>query len=454
MRSPRRTPLDAWAAAKLGLAAPRDLNRERLDAYRLQRLKDLAAHLRERSPYYRGRLAGIPAAAIQAPEDLQRLPLTPAEDLRQDPLSFLCASRDAIARVVTLRTSGTTGPAKRLYFDDSDLAATVDFFHWGMATLTAPGQRVLILLPGGAPGGVTDLLRQALDRLGAAGEELEAPPTPARILAALRRRQPACLVGSPVQVLGLARSSQAGRIPWGTIHSVLLTTDYVPRAVVEVIRRTWGADVFQHYGMTEMGYGGGVECEAFSGYHLREADLWFEIVDPLTGRTIDDDREGEVVFTTLTRRAMPLLRYRTGDLARWVHGPCPCGSSLRRLGRVRGRLGAAVPLGPTLRLSLADLDEAIFPVEGVVDFQAAVHRRPDGDHLRLTLYVPEVPARDTLPEATAALRRVPVLAAALEAGMVTLDPVCVDAAAGAQPARAKRHIRDCRERRVAHAPIG
>jgi hypothetical protein len=57
----------------------------------------------------------------------------------------------------------------------------------------------------------------------------------------------------------------------------------VPRAIVAAIQEAWGCRVFQHYGMTEMGFGGGVECAAHAGYHLREADLLFEIVDPVTG---------------------------------------------------------------------------------------------------------------------------------------------------------------------------
>lgn len=448
-----RTPLDTWTAVKLGVA-PRDLTPEALARHQAAALPALVAYLQNRSPYYRSRLAGVDPAALQDPAHLERLPLTPADDLRRDPLAFLCVSQRAVARVVTLETSGTTGPPKRVFFTAEDLEGTMDFFRCGMATFTAPGDRVLVLLPGAAPWSVGDLLQQALARMGVEAAVMEPPVTTPRVAERIRRQRPAVLVGRPVQVLALARAAAPDRVPPGILRAVLLTTDCLPRAVVEVVRRTWGAEVYDHYGMTEMGYGGGVECDAHAGYHLREPDLWFEIVHPATGRPVQGPEAGEVVVTTLTRRGMPLLRYRTGDLAQWMEGPCPCGSPLRRLGRVLGRLEGTVPLGGAHRLSMADLDEALFPVEGVIDFTAAIQRRPDGDHLRLALCAREIPARKTLAQAAAAVRRIPAVAAARKSGHLILDPLLWHCAPEANAAAAKRRIHDHRERSDPHAPSG
>jgi phenylacetate-coenzyme A ligase PaaK-like adenylate-forming protein len=130
--------------------------------------------------------------------------------------------------------------------------------------------------------------------------------------------------------------------------------------------------------MTEMGLGGGVECEALDGYHLREGDLYFEVVDHETGEACPDGAVGEVVFTTLTRRGMPLIRYRTGDIARIIPQPCPCGSSLRRMERVRGRWDGAVRLGPECTLTLSDMDEALFRLTGLLDYRVTVSKGRDG----------------------------------------------------------------------------
>jgi phenylacetate-coenzyme A ligase PaaK-like adenylate-forming protein len=134
--------------------------------------------------------------------------------------------------------------------------------------------------------------------------------------------------------------------------------------------------------MTEMGLGGGVECEARRGYHLREADLLFEIIDPSTGERVPNGEYGEVVFTTLTRRGLPLIRYRTGDVSRFIPGTCPCGTHLKTLERITHRLGGRTRID-THYMSMADLDEALFAIDGVLNFTATMTH----DHGRDCLHV-------------------------------------------------------------------
>lgn len=157
----------------------------------------------------------------------------------------------------------------------------------------------------------------------------------------------------------------------------LLSTDYVSAAIVSELRRIWQCEVFEHYGMTEMGLGGGLECQAHQGYHLRENDLYFEVIDPVSARPLPDGEYGEVVFTTLTRQGMPLIRYRTGDISRFIPEPCPCGGSLRRLARVQNRLNSRVVLGEHQAITMAELDEVLLALPAVADFTAeVVYDRP------------------------------------------------------------------------------
>lgn len=156
------------------------------------------------------------------------------------------------------------------------------------------------------------------------------------------------------------------------VHSVLLSTDYVPRAIRSAVKAAWRCRVYTHYGMTETGLGGGVDCAARRGYHLREADLYYEIIDPATGDRLPEGQTGEVVVTTLTRAGMPLIRYRTGDLSRMLAVDCPCGTMLRCMEHVRGKIHQSVLLRNGCRLSLPDLDEALFALEGLLDYRAAV----------------------------------------------------------------------------------
>jgi phenylacetate-CoA ligase len=337
MRPLRKTPLEGWIRRRIGLQPGAAFTRQALLRHQLAAIRESLTHAAASSPFYRRRFAGRPGFPPQDLQGFTALPLTTA-DLAADPLDFLAVSQSAVARVVTLRSSGTSAPPKRLFFSPADLQRTVDFFHHGMSTLVAPGQRVLILMPGEQPGSVGRLLVEGLGRLGAAGMVHGPVHDPGAAVAAVLTHRPDCLVGIPVQVLAMARHPRGAGIPRGLLRSVLLSTDYVPEAIVGVLERTWGCRVFQHYGMTEMGYGGAVACEARDGYHLREADLFVEVVDPETGRGVQDGVSGEVVFTTLAVSAMPLIRYRTGDTARFCRSLAPAAAP-PPVGQDRGASG-------------------------------------------------------------------------------------------------------------------
>jgi phenylacetate-coenzyme A ligase PaaK-like adenylate-forming protein len=369
-----KTPLERWMMKKItgGLKDGESLTAEMIKEYQLDKIRETINLAGSQSPFYRRLLKGISGGDIASLEDLVRLPLTSADDIRENPLQMLCVSQDEISRVVTLQSSGTGGEPKRIYFTREEQEQIVDFFHYGMASLTGPGDRVLILLPGHLPGSVGDLLRIGLERLGAVPVSHGPVADPKETLEVLQQERIDSLVGIPEQVLSLAR--QRDRPTYLKLKSILLTTDYVPDAIVEILRRTWDCPVFSHYGMTEMGLGGAVECGALAGYHLREADLYFEIIDPVSGMPVPEGHYGEIVFTTLTRRGMPLIRYRTGDVSRFMAGSCPCGTVLKRLEKVRGRLGGGIRLSGDTFITMADLDEAIFPLPGVLNFGAAVEK--------------------------------------------------------------------------------
>ncbi len=373
------TPLEAWIREKIrigGESAEKTFV-EALKGYQLQRINGIIDYARRNIPFYRHHLATISTTPLTDLSHISRFPFTTASDLIENPLRFLAVSQDDIARIVTLRTSGSTGEAKRLFFTEEDLELTVDFFHHGMSTLVQRGRKVVILLPGERPDSVGDLLRKGLQRMDIPVLVYGPVADPDHAAEAISSFGAHCLVGIPTQVLAVARSRAGAAIGKGAIESVLLSTDYVSLAITETLEKVWGCRVFGHYGMTEMGLGGGVECDALNGYHLREADLYFEIIDPETGEPCPDGTMGEVVFTTLTRRGMPLIRYRTGDIARMMTEPCPCGSVLRRMGRVRGRWNGALRLGPDRILTLPDMDDALFRLPGLLDYRVSLSQGRD-----------------------------------------------------------------------------
>ena len=339
-------PLDLWLARQCGARSSGELP----GRLAIAQTALLRSTLRQavRGAFYAARLREC-KLDITSVGDLERLPFTTAEDLRNWG-DFLCISQGDVQRMVTLHTSGTTGQPKRLAFTDADLARTRDFFAVGMSQLVGAGQRLAVLLPGAErPDGVADLLRQAL---GAAGVDVLAPPPevhatpspdadpcaePGKALAQwLEQAKPHCLVAAPAQ-LALLLKHFPHRGPEG-LAGILTSAEPLDDALGLALRRAWQCEILDHYGLTETAYGCAVECPAHQGFHVRELDVLIEIVDISGRKILAPGEEGEVVITTLQRQAMPLVRYRTGDVACLLPAPCACGSPLRRLGPVRGRI--------------------------------------------------------------------------------------------------------------------
>jgi phenylacetate-CoA ligase len=409
--------LDSWMAARMGLAAP--LTRQAIAAWQLERLNETIAHAGAASPFYRAR-RDWPHSPLARIDDLARLPFTTAADLLANDPPLLALSQSAIARVVTLETSGTSGSPKRLHFTPDDLESTVDFFHHGMALFARPGDRVAIAFPGRHPGGVAAGLSVSLRRLGAT--PLTAPSLDPLALAAwLRDERPDVVAGPPVPLLAATRfAAHDGGAPLRA-RAVLLSSDHIAESVARGLAAAWGADVYRHWGMTETGYGGAVDCAFHCGCHLREDELLVELVDPACGAPAPAGALGEIVISTLRRRGTPLLRYRTGDLARLIESPCPCGSTLRRLYGFAGRVGAAAPLPSGGALTLPRLDEALFAIDAISDFTATVEL---GAPMKLSLSIAApAPLRvaATLDVVNLRLAEDPVIGEALRAGALRLD---------------------------------
>ncbi len=321
-----RPTLDNWLSAKL----EEPFTRPALEEYQLYMLNAVLAHARENSKFYSERL---PHGSLSSIRDIVRLPFTRPEELYADPYAFLCVSPREVERIITVATSGSSGSGKRVFFTADDIELCADFFHHGMRLMVDEGDRLGILFPASAPGSVGELLARGLGRGGTAAVQLfPYINDPAALAGAITRVGINTLAGFPSVIQALAESFPA--LP---IRAVLLSADFVSPACRAAIKSAWNAEVFEHYGMTEMGLGCAMSCEHQRGYHIRENDIFIEIIDPATGLPVPDGEPGEVVFTTLTRRAMPLIRYRTGDFSRFIPGPCPCGTALRTLAHVEDR---------------------------------------------------------------------------------------------------------------------
>ncbi len=314
------TSLDRWILEKHGL----DTNdREAVSSYQMGKIQGLIFYASKYSPFYRRLYAQY--VIPRSMQEFLMFPRMEERDLIRHQNELLCVSPKEIQRIVTLHTSGTTDTPKRVFFTREDIDLTLDFFHHGMKTMCGTGDRALILFPAKTPDSVGVLLKTALEQLG-----LHVVTSTVEEAASLFLVHDFDLVCGPASwVEKAALKTKAHHV-----RSVLTSSEKLEETMRLNIECAWGAHVFDHYGMTETGLGGAVECEAHQGMHIRENDLYFETVDE-HGDALPDGVEGELLVTTLTRRGMPFIRYRTGDRAALTHERCPCGSHIPRISRVR-----------------------------------------------------------------------------------------------------------------------
>jgi phenylacetate-coenzyme A ligase PaaK-like adenylate-forming protein len=302
---------------------------------------------------------------------LAGLPFTTESELAESPESFLACGQSEIESVITIPTSGSSGPPKRIFSTLSDLEETAAFFRYGMLHLVSESDRVALLMSSLRPGTVGDLLTRGLKSWGIPVKVMGPAPAPLSRdwLFELESFSPTCLVGLPSQLFLLSRRLP----PPGPVKTVLLSGEASPVSLKKAIAASWKVAVFDHYGQTETGLAGAVDCPRILGPHLREAELMAEIAGP-KGEIVPDGETGELILTTLTRRAMPLVRYKTGDLGRLLKDKCPCGSAMARLivlGRVKDELETA--RGP---LTLSEMGEALYALPSLAGFKAALSPGP------------------------------------------------------------------------------
>ena len=375
----QRTRLEALMRQQENMAL---MSRADIEAMQLRKLNALLQRERDRQGFYRG----LPAS-VRSLEELAALPFTTAADLTEHGNTMLLTSQSAVERVITERTSGTTGAAKRLFYTAGDLERTVQLFEAGLGELIFPGSVTMICFPFSGPQGLGELIAEAIERLGAAPLRVGVGRSYAELSELLERDRPDTFVGMPADLLRLLRV--CGR---GSLRRALVSGDACPDAVMRGIEDLLGSKLFPHYGSREMALGGAVTCPAHAGMHLRENHVIAEIVAP-DGTPLPPGAWGELVITTIGMEAQPLIRYRTGDLTRILPGVCPCGSELRRLDAV-SRLDAAAFL---------DLENAVFSLPWVADYRAV--RKADGLHLEV-LTCGEAPS--ALPDLAAAWSLRPV----------------------------------------------
>lgn len=321
------------------------LDRASLEAYQLGQLREHLAHAHERSPHYRAAFAraGVSPGDVRSLEDLTRFPFVTKTILRDSQLAApLLGDVAAVPErevVYVSASSGSTGvptlsPFTARDFDEfQDVEARL-FWAAGMR----PDDRYLHALNFTLFVGGPDVI--GAQRLGALC--IWAGTIPAeRLLLLLQQFQPTVTWTTPSYAWHLGEAARAAGIdPARDLALRRIVVAGEPGGSIPATRRAieslWGAELYDFYGISDVFGACAGMCEARDGLHLAEDHVLLEVLDPATGAPVQDGEQGEMVLTTLRKRARPMIRFRTGDVVTRDRRPCPCGRSHARI-HVHGR---------------------------------------------------------------------------------------------------------------------
>lgn len=347
---------------------PDAMPRGRLEKLQLARLKETLDRVYRKVPFYRLVMDEnhVDPARFKGLAQVEELPFTAKQDLRDNyPFGMLTMPADKLARIHA--SSGTTGKPTVGAYDKHDLGVWAEVMA---RTYTACGVTLHDVVHNAYGYG---LFTGGLGfHLGA--EKIGATVVP--VSGGLTRRQitlmqdfgATVLTCTPSYALALAETATEMSVSFQTdmrvrvgIHGAEPWSDEMRRE----IQARMNLEAFDIYGLTEIiGPGVAVECSEHKGLHIFEDHFYAEVIDPDTGARLDDGETGELALTTLTKRAMPLLRYRTRDRVTLTREKCACGRTLARMSKVQGRTDDML-IVRGVNVFPSQIEQILFAADGV-----------------------------------------------------------------------------------------
>jgi phenylacetate-coenzyme A ligase PaaK-like adenylate-forming protein len=286
--------------------------------------------------------------------------------------------------VITFTSSGTVGPKKRVFFSEADIQGIIDYMAVGMKTVADSSDVVQVMLPDGPVYGQSHLLARGVARMGGRPVVTGMSATPEEQVETIRKNGSTVMFGETHYIYRITKvmERKCDLASLG-MQTLFLSTGYASPVMIENLKRAWNAEISTHYGMTEMGLGLAVDCPVCGVFHFNELDVLGEVVDPETGKVLPHGSVGELVFTTLGREAMPLLRYRTRDLSILGEAGATCGSGLRTIDHVKTRIESHVYLQDGSVLYPTIFHDTMFSFPEIIDYEMSLDRLEGGELLTI-----------------------------------------------------------------------
>ena len=368
-------------------------SREAIEAIQLKRLRETARRVYALNPFYKEKFdeRGITPEDIRSLEDLQRLPFTRKQDLRNHyPFGLFCVPMSEVVRIHS--SSGTTGKPTVVGYNAHDM----EVWNEVMA-------RVYTMSGVGAQDVVHNAYGYGLFTGGLGfhygAEKVGATVVPAsggftdRQLMLMRDFGATVLACTPSFALHLAEVAAKAGSEFRKDYKLkvgIFGAEPTSEGLKKEVARAWGIEYREVYGLSEIiGPGVSCSCSHSDRLHIFEDHFLPEIIDPETGEVLPEGERGELVITTLSKQALPIIRYRTGDITSLVKEPCGCGRTMVRMESIVGRADDMLIVNG-VNVYPSQVEHVIANAEGVtLNYQIIAEKKGHLDKLEIMVEVDE-----------------------------------------------------------------
>jgi phenylacetate-CoA ligase len=368
------------------------MDRGKLAELQLERLQETVKRCEEMVPFYRAKMRELELSwkDIKSLDDVKKLPLTTKDDLRESyPFGLFAVPTRDIVRIHA--SSGTTGQPTVVGYTQKDIEVWSELVARALVSGMADSSDIVQVAYGYGlfTGGLG--LHYGVEKLGGSVIPISGGNTKRqiRMMVDLGTTVLCC---TPSYALFMAETADEMGVDFKQLKlkSGIFGAEPWSDRMRDKIERLLNLSAFDIYGLSEvMGPGVSMECEHKNGLHIFEDAFLAETIDPATGESLPMGEQGELVFTTVNKEGMPLIRYRTRDITSLHDEPCPCGRTHVRMKRVRGRTDDMLIIRG-VNVFPSQIETVLMDIEGISPhYQITVDRMGGLDIIEVQVEVSE-----------------------------------------------------------------
>ncbi len=376
------------------------LPRDRLEELQTKRLKEVVDRVYNNVPFYKKRFdeMGIKPEDIESISDISKLPFTKKQDLRDNyPFGLFAVKQDAVVRIHS--SSGTTGKPTVVGYTKSDM----DVWNEVMArvfTMSGVNSEDIVhnaygygLFTGGLG------IHYGAETVGATIVPSSGGFT-SRQLLLMKDFGATVLTATPSFALHMAETALSEGYDLKKDFKLkcgLFGAEPTSKGLKEEVAKVWGIKYYEVYGLSEIiGPGVSNSCDESDELHIFEDHFYPEIIDPKTGEVLPDGEKGELVITTLSKQALPIIRYKTGDITSLNRTPCKCGRTHVRMKSVMGRADDMLIVNG-VNVFPSQVEHVLANIDGItLNYQIIADKKGYLDKLEILVEVTEDMPLDSL----------------------------------------------------------